>query len=106
MLVSIIDDFIFNYNIVILTTDFQKITDACKKKAVDGHFLQMSRISISNCVLVTGIASDTGHDTLMFYFENERRSAGSEVEKIEYNKEEGTCFVYFEDYKGLLLLLT
>ncbi|KAJ8317273.1 hypothetical protein KUTeg_005177 [Tegillarca granosa] len=83
------------------TVDFEKLQNACKKRALEGSYLSVSKVPVTNCLKVHGFSDGTSQDTLMFYFENSRRSGGGELEKIELNKEDGTCLVFFKDHKVL-----
>ncbi|XP_021358914.1 uncharacterized protein LOC110453970 isoform X2 [Mizuhopecten yessoensis] len=77
--------------------DFEKLELACKKKALDKHFLKVSRVPISNCILVKGAGDKTSLSTLEFYFENTRRSGGGDVTEVK-DQEDGSYLVYFEDH--------
>ena len=59
----------------------------------------MSKVPISNCLMVENINPTTTKDSLELYFES-KRSKGSDVEKVEMVPGENKCFVYFEDHTG------
>ncbi|KAK3598393.1 hypothetical protein CHS0354_019796 [Potamilus streckersoni] len=78
--------------------DFQKLKEACKKRALEGSHLQPSKVHVSNCILVLNLKISTTEDTIELYFENEKRSKGGPVEKIEFHRDKEYCLVYFEDH--------
>ncbi|XP_060085651.1 protein mono-ADP-ribosyltransferase PARP14-like isoform X2 [Ylistrum balloti] len=77
--------------------DFEKLELACKKRALDKHFLKVYRVPISNCIIVKGTSEKTSLSTLEFYFENTRRSGGGDVTEVK-DQEDGSYLVYFEDH--------
>ncbi|XP_053390662.1 protein mono-ADP-ribosyltransferase PARP14-like [Mercenaria mercenaria] len=79
--------------------DFEKVTNVCQSRPLDGAELRISKVPVSNCIFVSNIATDVTEDTVMFYFENTNKSGGGTVEKVTFNRPEGTCLVYFADYK-------
>ncbi|KAL3864673.1 hypothetical protein ACJMK2_006335 [Sinanodonta woodiana] len=78
--------------------DFQKLEEACKKRALEGNHLQPSKVPVSNCILVLNLKIETTDDTIELYFENEKRSWGGPVEKVEFRRDEEYCLVFFEDH--------
>ena len=50
-------------------------------------------------IIVSGLKSTTTKDTVLYYFENSRRSGGGEVFNIDFN-DEGDVVVTFEEVKG------
>ena len=47
-----------------------------------------------------GFNYDTSNDTLMFYFENRKRSGGGETEHVDVNREDGVALVTFKEEGG------
>jgi len=84
--------------------DIEKLQQACKKRSLGGQYLHVSRVAISNCIIVQGIGEKIGRDTIEFYFENHRRSGGGRVSDVKMNEEDASCLVYFEDHEGLYTL--
>ncbi|KAK3598392.1 hypothetical protein CHS0354_019795 [Potamilus streckersoni] len=78
--------------------DFQKLEEACKQRSLEGKHLQPSKVHVSNCILVLNLKITTTEDEIELYFENEKRSWGGPVEKVEFKREEEYCLVYFEDH--------
>ncbi|KAK3598391.1 hypothetical protein CHS0354_019795 [Potamilus streckersoni] len=81
--------------------DFQKLEEACKQRSLEGKHLQPSKVHVSNCILVLNLKITTTEDEIELYFENEKRSWGGPVEKVEFKREEEYCLVYFEDHASL-----
>ncbi|KAK3095440.1 hypothetical protein FSP39_014712 [Pinctada imbricata] len=77
--------------------DFQKLEAACKKRQLDKHWLRVSKVPITCCIIVTNFKETTSEDTLEMYFDNKKRSDGGGVEKAEMKTEEGYCLIHFED---------
>ena len=51
-------------------------------------------------IMVTCLAPKTTEDSLLNYFENERRSGGGAVESVTIQRETGKAFVTFKDADG------
>ncbi|XP_052226217.1 protein mono-ADP-ribosyltransferase PARP14-like isoform X1 [Dreissena polymorpha] len=79
--------------------DFAKLEEACRLKALEGSYLRVSQVPISNCVLVSNISDTATVDMVSLYFENEKRSNGGPVDKVEMFSTQNYCLVYFADYK-------
>ncbi|KAH3870596.1 hypothetical protein DPMN_033784, partial [Dreissena polymorpha] len=91
-------------NEVVLVTvngdiDFAKLEEACRLKALEGSHLRVSPVPISNCVLVSNISDTVTVDMVSLYFENEKRSNGGQVDKVEMFSTQNYWLVYFADYK-------
>ncbi|WAR21733.1 PAR14-like protein, partial [Mya arenaria] len=71
----------------------------CKCKPLEGSYLKVACVPISNCILVSNISDSATKDMIELYFENKKRSNGGPVSKIEMFKTQGYCLVYFNDYK-------
>ena len=87
-------------NIVIffLLSDFTTIFNKVHKdsKGVEGRRLRLERVPVCTCIQVTGLSERSSNDTIDFYFDNERRSGGKDVLKVERLwKDE--ALVFFED---------
>ena len=50
-------------------------------------------------IIVSGVPSPISEDTLLFYFENSRRSGGGDVSEIHY-KDKGEAVITFSEVKG------
>ena len=84
----------------LLFADFDKTVAMCQKRPLEKRKLTVSKVPISNCLLVENLSDKTTEDTICFYFENQRKSKGGPVEKVDMVPEENRCFVYFEDHEG------
>ena len=56
-------------------------------------------------IIVSGLKSTTTKDTVLFYFENSRRSGGGEVLNVDFN-EQGDAVVTFQEVKGIYYEIT
>ncbi|XP_053394612.1 protein mono-ADP-ribosyltransferase PARP14-like [Mercenaria mercenaria] len=94
-----------NKDVVLVTmetqTDFDELEQACQRHKLEGATLSMSRVPVSNCLLVTDIPPDVTCETLQYYFENRRKSYGGPVDRVQLNEDGSACFVYFENYKDI-----
>ena len=79
-------------------SDFQLLLDKVHKdhKGLDKCKLRLERVPICTSILVTGLKSETSHDALHLYFENEKRSGGKDVSHVE-RKSKDKAIVSFED---------
>lgn len=87
-------------DVVLVTTeklDYKKLENVCKQHKLESAMLQLSRVPVSNCVVVSNLKPDVTKDTVEYYFENKRKSGGGEVDKVVM-QDDGKCFVYFNDY--------
>ncbi|XP_052770988.1 protein mono-ADP-ribosyltransferase PARP14-like [Mya arenaria] len=78
--------------------DLEKLELACNKP-LEGSYLKVACVPISNCILVSNISDSATKDMIELYFENNKRSNGGPVSKVEMFKNQGYCLVYFNDYK-------
>ncbi|XP_052770996.1 uncharacterized protein LOC128210685 [Mya arenaria] len=79
--------------------DLEKLEQVCKVKPLEGSNLKVSSVPISNCIIVSNISDNVHKDMVELYFENNKRSNGGPVSKVEMFKNQGYCLVYFNDYK-------
>ncbi|KAL3865265.1 hypothetical protein ACJMK2_006878 [Sinanodonta woodiana] len=77
--------------------DIVQLGKLFKESSIDGVFLKVERVAISNCILVQNLQPSSSHDAILYYFENKRRSGGGDVERVEMKTEERYCLIYFED---------
>ena len=80
-------------------SDFSKVYKACEMEDLEGNKLTVSRVLISNCLLVTGLVPGMTRDLLKLYFQSSGSSGGT-VSNVEMKPEQGKCLVYFEDHQG------
>ncbi|XP_069139910.1 protein mono-ADP-ribosyltransferase PARP14-like isoform X2 [Argopecten irradians] len=78
------------------TPDIDMLRSICQTKTLEGCHLKVSRVPVSSTVLIEG-CSDVSEDTVMLFFENEKRSGGGEVEKVEILSPSAECLVHFID---------
>ncbi|XP_077861950.1 protein mono-ADP-ribosyltransferase PARP10-like, partial [Saccoglossus kowalevskii] len=78
---------------------YDEMFDKISKRALDGSFLHLHPVSVTNSILVAGISQSTSTDTLELYFENKRRSGGGDIQDTSYDSDTNTAVVQFEDPK-------
>ena len=63
-------------------------------KGVEARKLRLKRVPLCTCIQVTGLSEGSSNDTIDFYFDNERRSGGKDVLKVEriWKDEALVCF--------------
>jgi hypothetical protein len=81
----------------------KKMETAFSKYKLEGATLKVSRVPVSNCLLVTSLTPDIHEDTIEFYFENSRKSGGGPVERVKLSADKTACLVYFENFRGIFL---
>ncbi|KAL3864767.1 hypothetical protein ACJMK2_006423 [Sinanodonta woodiana] len=78
--------------------DFEKLEEACKKRPLEGSYLVPSKVYVSSSIIISNLKTTTTKDTIQLYFENEKRSWGGPVEKVEFCRDEEYCLVHFVDH--------
>ncbi|WAR21743.1 PAR14-like protein, partial [Mya arenaria] len=79
--------------------DFESLERVCRDKPLEGSYLDVSSVPISNCIVVFNIPDNVTKDMVELYFENNKRSNGGPVSKVGMFKSLGFCLVYFDDFK-------
>lgn len=74
------------------------ITKLENKSAPDN--LENDTPESARTVEVTGIPKGTSEEVLTMFLENERRSGGGGVERMQFNSTSGTAVVTFMDERG------
>ena len=75
------------------------MTQACKKRTLDGMNINIHKIPISTSILVSGTSESTTQETVELYFDNKKRCGADGVERVEYIEDEGFR-VFYEDHTG------
>lgn len=78
----------------------------CLKRPFHGHMVSVQRVAQPDTIQVHGftVSSDT-HDLLSLYFENSRRSGGSEIISCEILADQKAALVRFKDREGECVIL-
>ncbi|XP_046342281.2 protein mono-ADP-ribosyltransferase PARP14-like isoform X2 [Haliotis rufescens] len=78
----------------------KKMQRVCRKHPLEGAFLELSAVPVSNCIQVTGIMARTSTHRLAIYFESKRAGNAKElpVEKVNIIKDPRHAIVHFEDH--------
>ncbi|CAG2237686.1 unnamed protein product [Mytilus edulis] len=83
--------------------DIGGIQTACKKKALDGSYLTVQPVVVTNCIVVRGFSEKTTESGLEYYFDNKRKSGVEGVADVKMNRDEDYCVIYFENPEDALL---
>lgn len=78
----------------------------CEENDLDGRLLSVSKVPMSSAILVDNLNPQSSEEAVQLFFENTRRSGGGLVQRVELVPDEKKCIVFFEDYKGNLLVQT
>lgn len=76
-------------------------------KGLEGKKPRLERVAVCTSILVTGLREQSSDDTIELYFDNEKRSGGKDVSKVERIWKD-TVVVFFEDpscKKALCIIL-
>ncbi|XP_033757570.1 protein mono-ADP-ribosyltransferase PARP14-like [Pecten maximus] len=76
--------------------DFDMLQKICQTKTLEGNVLKVSHVPVSSVVLVKD-CPDVSNDAIMLFFENEKKSGGGDVEKVEIMSQRSECLVHFAD---------
>ncbi|XP_076464939.1 protein mono-ADP-ribosyltransferase PARP14-like [Babylonia areolata] len=80
--------------------DFSHTVQMSQKRSLEKRYLKVSKVPISNCLLVENLSEKTTEDTVLLYFES-KRSSGGAVEGVRMVPEEKKCFIYFDNHEVL-----
>ena len=80
--------------------DLDKIQTACKKKQLDGNYLSVHPVVVTNCIVVRGYSDKTTQSSLEYYFDNKRKSGVEGVTEVRMNDDGDYCVIYFEEAEG------
>ena len=81
------------------STDYSKIKTKGEKRGLDSAKISIERVPICKSILVSGISSDTTHDTIELFFESARNNGGP-LQKVSFHPETGCALVVFQDRGG------
>ncbi|KAH3785078.1 hypothetical protein DPMN_163161, partial [Dreissena polymorpha] len=80
--------------------EISKAVEACAKHKLKGKHIEAHQVPVSRSILVYEMPEGCTHDSVLFYFENTKRSAGGPVQSVEVKHlEDGYCIVHFMDHK-------
>ena len=66
-------------------------------KGVEGRRVRLERVPVCTCIQVTGLSERSSDDTIVLYFDNEKRSGGKDVLKVERGSWKDDALVFFEE---------
>ncbi|XP_078597384.1 protein mono-ADP-ribosyltransferase PARP14-like [Branchiostoma floridae x Branchiostoma japonicum] len=77
--------------------DIQNLIQRASGKTVHGRQLEFQLVWRPTAIVVSGISPDTTTETLQMFFENERRSGGDDVVKVERTQTGDKATIHFKD---------
>ncbi|XP_076078269.1 protein mono-ADP-ribosyltransferase PARP14-like isoform X2 [Mytilus galloprovincialis] len=83
--------------------DIEDIQTACKKRALDGSYLTVHPVVVTNCIVVRAFSEKTTESGLEYYFDNKRKSGVEGVADVKMNRDDNCCVIYFENAEDALL---
>jgi hypothetical protein len=66
--------FMINHKNVNSLADIDQLQTTCKKKSLDGSFVTIHPVFVTNCIIVRGYSENITGDKLEWYFENKINS--------------------------------
>ena len=84
------------FNLFVL--DFNKVSDIFTRKALEGIKLNFTKVPVSKSIIVKNVPEKVSSDAVRLYFENSRRSGGSEVSEVKLISK--CAVVTFKDEQG------
>jgi hypothetical protein len=89
-----------------LFTGYNAVKLKCLKRPFHGHMVSVQRVAQPDTIQVHGftVVSDT-HDFLSLYFENSRRSGGSEIVSCEIDADQRCALIRFRDREGECVII-
>ena len=84
---------------MLFISDFQLLLHRVDndKKGLEGKKPRLERVPVCSCILVTGLKRESTDDTIEFYFDNEKRSGGKDVSRVEKIRKD-QALVHFDDH--------
>ncbi|RMX48337.1 hypothetical protein pdam_00011104 [Pocillopora damicornis] len=70
------------------------------KKGLEGKKPRIERVPVCSCILVTGLKRESTDHTIDLYFDNEKRSGGRDVSRVERIRKD-QALVHFEDHTSV-----
>ncbi|XP_022791105.1 poly [ADP-ribose] polymerase 14-like [Stylophora pistillata] len=83
-------------------TDFESLLHKVNKdkKGLEGKKPRLERVAVCSCILVTGLKKESTDHTIELYFDNEKRSGGKDVCRVERIRKD-QALVFFEDHTSV-----
>lgn len=94
--------FISNLFEIMLLSDFQKVQTDLTKKQPPGKTLTIEPVPTTSAVLVRNLPQNPppSKDTIVNFFENERKTGGGEVTDVTFGENDEYAIVTFANIKG------
>uniref|UniRef100_A0ABM0M7L8 Poly [ADP-ribose] polymerase 14-like n=1 Tax=Saccoglossus kowalevskii TaxID=10224 RepID=A0ABM0M7L8_SACKO len=78
---------------------FQTIVQKVSERSLNGATLVVKAVTVTDSILILNLPENITKDTIEFYFENQKKSGGGDVEEVTLDHEKHVAVVYFEDYQ-------
>ena len=72
----------------------------CQEKRIEGSYLAPIPVSVTSTALVVNLPDNVSEDTCRYYFENNRKSGGGDIDDMNLQLDDGYCLISFKDTKG------
>ena len=91
---------------ILSISDFESLLHKVNndKKGLEGKKPRLERVPVCSCILVTGLKRESSDHTIDLYFDNEKRSGGRDVSRVERIRKD-QALVHFEDHTSKKYLL-
>ncbi|KAL3863575.1 hypothetical protein ACJMK2_005326 [Sinanodonta woodiana] len=67
-----------------------------KEKALQGQYIEVTRVPVTRCVQLRGLLPSISRDTVVLYFENVKRSNGGPVKDLKKGRDKQSFYITFE----------
>lgn len=85
--------------------DIEKLRQHSKTKTLEGNFLNIDYVTVTNTIVATGFKETISEETLELYFDSKKRCGADRVTKVKMNTDHNLCFISFEDFNCEFLKL-
>ncbi|XP_052077921.1 protein mono-ADP-ribosyltransferase PARP14-like [Mytilus californianus] len=81
--------------------DIEKLRQQCKKRTLEGNYLNIDHVTVTNTIVATGFKETTSEETLELYFDSKKKCGVDGVTKVKMNQQQNQCFISFDDYNSV-----
>lgn len=87
------------FECIVTNADFSKIREKCQTKLLSGVKLEVHRVPVSQCVIVSNLNPNTSDDEVAHYFETLGGGGVGAVLKVLPGKD-NTKYIFLKDPEG------
>lgn len=88
------------FSCYILSTDATSFVNKCTSKALQGHEIGVTRLELTDSVLVQGDLGKISEDALNLYFSNTTKSRGGDIKSLIWINRQKSLLVTFQQSDG------